>query len=143
MPDSAGVWRTRHRHTTQLKVQYPQHSATAHATLSASFIGGNLGVIIARQLVQLMAGQFKFSAALKAPAHFSIAFNPQHSQSAHTEAEAVLHQQHILIIDSNMLSQRFCSSAQAGAAREHLLIANDAVALLRNKALQGQHLTPF
>lgn len=110
--------------------------------LSASFIGGNLGVIIARQLVQLMAGQFKTQRSAQGTLFtFSIAFNPQHSQSAHTEAEAVLHQQHILIIDSNMLSQKVLAQqcSELGLLVSTCSSPTDAVALLRNKALQGQH----
>lgn len=110
--------------------------------LSASFIGGNLGIIIARQLVTLMQGTFTILHSAKGTVFtFNLPFTPQHSHVTRVEADSVLRQKHILIIDSNTLSQKVLAQQ---CSEWGLLVSSrsstlDAVALLRNKAIQGQH----
>ena len=112
--------------------------------LSASFIGGNLGIIIARQLVSLMQGDFNIQRSPQGTTFtLKIPFHPQHNQVTRVESDSVLRQKHILIIDSNALSQKVLAQQCAGWG----LLVNtcsspaDAIALLRNKAIQGQHFT--
>lgn len=109
--------------------------------LSASFIGGNLGIIIARQLVTLMDGTFTIQNSFKGTLFtFSTPFNPQQSQVTRIEADTVLRQKNILIIDSNTLSQKVLAQqcSEWGLVVSTRSSTVDAVALLRNKAIQGQ-----
>ncbi|QEY59545.1 response regulator [Pseudomonas sp. C27(2019)] len=109
--------------------------------LSASFIGGNLGIIIARQLVSLMQGSLSIQRSAQGTLFtVSIALKSQHRPAAHVEPDLALRQKHILIIDSNALSQKVL--AQQCSAWGMLVSTRsspaDAIAFLRNKALQGQ-----
>lgn len=109
--------------------------------LSASFIGGNLGIIIARQLVSLMQGSFAIQrSALGTTFTVSIALHSQQRPATHLETDAVLRQKHILIIDSNTLSQKVLAQqcSEWGMLVSTRSSPTDAVAFLRNKALQGQ-----
>ena len=109
--------------------------------LSASFIGGNLGIIIARQLITLMDGSFNIQHNSDSTTFiFSIPFQPQLSQVTHEQADAVLRNKHILIIDSNALSQKVLAQqcSQWGLLVNTCSSPTDAVALLRNKTMQGQ-----
>lgn len=109
--------------------------------LSASFIGGNLGIIIARQLITLMDGSFTVEHNAQGTTFIlSIPFRPQQSQATHLEADSVLRNKHILIIDSNTLSQKVLAQqcSQWGLLVSTCSSPTDAVALLRNKAIQGQ-----
>lgn len=110
--------------------------------LSASFIGGNLGIVIARQLVILMNGTFRILQSTQGTVFkISIPFTPQHNQISQDEAVSILRNKHILIIDSNALSQKVLTQqcAEWGLIVTACSSPTDAVALLRNKAMQGQH----
>lgn len=119
-------------------------SAQLHSKdlLSASFIGGNLGIIIARQLISLMGGVFSIQSSTHGCSFiFSIPLQAQPSQAVHLEADSILRQKHILLIDSHALSQKVLAQqcSEWGLRVSTSTSATDAVALLRNKALQGQH----
>lgn len=108
--------------------------------LSASFIGGNLGIIIARQLITLMGGTFNISRrpqgtvfTVKIPAH------TQRNSVSHGEAD-ILRQQPVLIIDNNALSQKVLAQqcSQWGMLVSTRSSIPEAIALLRNRGMQGQ-----
>lgn len=112
--------------------------------LSASFIGGNLGIVIARQLVILMNGTFKILQSTQGTVFkISLPFTPQHKQISQDEAVSILRNKHLLIIDSNALSQKVLTQqcAEWGLIVTPCTSPTDAVALLRNKSIQGPHFT--
>lgn len=118
-------------------------SAQLHSKdlLSASFIGGNLGIIIARQLVNLMQGDFSIQRSAQGTSfRISIALQAQQSQATHVQTDSVLRQKHVLIIDSNALSQKVLAQqcSEWGMLVSTRSSPADAIAFLRNKALQGQ-----
>ncbi len=109
--------------------------------LSASFIGGNLGIIIARKLINLMSGDFK----IKRSPHgtiftFSLPCNTEQNPVSHIEANTALRQKQILIIDSNALSQKVLAQqcSEWGMLVSTRSSITEAVALLRNRNMQGQ-----
>lgn len=109
--------------------------------LSASFIGGNLGIIIANQLLSLMKG----SLTIQQTGHgnlftLRIPFNPADAKQISIQDDSVLHNQHILIIDSNTLYQKVLAQqcSEWGLRVSIRSSTTDAVAFLRNKAHQGQ-----
>lgn len=109
--------------------------------LSASFIGGNLDIIIARQLVSLMQGSFAIQRSAQGTSFtVSIPLKSQQRPVTLVEADLILRQKHILIIDSNTLSQKVLAQqcAEWGMLVSTRTSPTDAVAFLRNKALQGQ-----
>lgn len=110
--------------------------------LSASFIGGNLGIIIARQLVSLMQGDFTIQRSAQGTSFIvSITLQSQQRQATQVEADLVLRHKHVLIIDSNTLSQKVLAQqcSEWGMLVSTRSSPADAVAFLRNKALQGQN----
>ena len=112
--------------------------------LSASFIGGNLGIIIARQLVSLMQGSFAIQRSAQGTIFtVNIALQSQQHPTTHVETDVVLRQKHVLIIDSNTLSQKVLAQqcSEWGMLVSTRLSPADAIAFLRNKALQGQRFT--
>lgn len=109
--------------------------------LSTSFIGGNLGIIIARKLINLMAGSFQ----IKRSSHgtvftFNVPLNAEQKPTSHIEADNILRQKHILIIDSNALSQKVLAQqcSEWGMLVSTRSSITEAVALLRNRNMQGQ-----
>ena len=130
---------------TQLSEEecYILNTAQLHSKdlLSTSFIGGNLGIIIARQLITLMDGFFNVQRSAQGTIFtFRIPFHPKQSQVSRMEADTVLRNKNILIIDSNALAQKALAQqcSEWGLLVNTCSSATDAVALLRNKTLQGQ-----
>ena len=109
--------------------------------LSASFIGGNLGIIIARQLISLMSGTFQIKRSPQGTVFtFSIPVQAQDNPVSQAQADTVLRQQHILIIDSNALSLKVLAQqcSEWGMLVSTRASIVEAIALLRNRGMQGQ-----
>ncbi len=109
--------------------------------LSTSFIGGNLGIIIANQLLSLMDSRLQIHSSPQGNQFvFSIPFNPADTPPTSSQDESILHNQPILIIDSNPLYQKVlaqqCSEWGMRVATRSSAI--DAMAFLRNQANQQQ-----
>lgn len=109
--------------------------------LSTSFIGGNLGIIIANQLLSLMNGSLKIQQMGQGNVFtLRIPFNPIDTQQLSIQNDSMLHNKHILIIDSNTLYQKVLAQqcSEWGLRVSLRSSTTDAVAFLRNKAHQGQ-----
>ncbi|MDY0205519.1 MAG: response regulator [Pseudomonas sp.] len=109
--------------------------------LSTSFIGGNLGIIIARKLINLMTGSFKIKRSPHGTVFtFNVPLNAEQNPVSHIEADIALRQKHILIIDSNALSQKVLAQqcSEWGMLVSTRSSITEAVALLRNRNMQGQ-----
>lgn len=109
--------------------------------LSASFIGGNLGIIIARQLILLMGGSFKIKPTPQGTqCTFSMPLKAQANQVSQSKSDAILRQKNILIIDSNALSAKVLAQqcSEWGMLVSTRPSIAEAVALLRNRSMQGQ-----
>ncbi len=110
--------------------------------LSTSFIGGNLGIIIANQLLNLMHS----SLIIQSSGHtnqfiFSLPFNRADTPPASSQDESVLHNKHILIIDNNTLYQKVLAQQcrEWGLYVSTRSSTTDAVAFLRNQANRQQN----
>ena len=109
--------------------------------LSTSFIGSHLGIIVARQLIELMGGQFTIQDSGQGTVFsFNITLQAQAKITQHSSNDLMLRNKHILIIDSNALSQKVLAQqcSDWGLLVSTCSAATEAVALLRNKSLQGQ-----
>lgn len=109
--------------------------------LSASFIGGNLGIIIANQLLRLMHGSLSIEAINQGNQFIcKIPFNSADTQPAHVKDENVLQHKRILIIDSNSLYQKVLAQqcSEWGLQVTTRASSTDAMAFLRNQAHQEQ-----
>lgn len=110
--------------------------------LSASFIGGNLGIIIANQLVSLMKGYLTIHNMNHGNQFtLSIPINVADIQHTSVKDERILRNKHILIIDSNRLYQTVLAQqcSEWGLQVSIRSSITDAMAFLRNKAHQGHH----
>ena len=109
--------------------------------LSASFIGGNLGIIIANQLVSLMNGSLKIQPmGCDNQFTFNIPFSLADTAPTSSKDDAVLQNKKILIIDSNTLYQKVLAQqcSEWGLQVSTRSSNTDAMAYLRNQAHQGQ-----
>lgn len=109
--------------------------------LSASFIGGNLGIIIANQLVSLMNGSLKIQPmGCGNQFTFNIPFSLADTAPTSSKDDAVLQNKKILIIDSNTLYQKVLAQqcSEWGLQVSTRSSNTDAMAYLRNQAHQGQ-----
>ena len=110
--------------------------------LSASFIGGNLGIIIANQLLSLMNGSLKIQPmGCGNQFTFNIPFSLADTAPTSSKDDAVLQNKKILIIDSNTLYQKVLAQqcSEWGLQVSTRSSSTDAMAYLRNQAHQGQN----
>ena len=110
--------------------------------LSTSFVGGNLGIIIANQLLNLMHSHLQIQSVGQSNQFlFSLPFNPADTAQASSQDESVLHNKQILIIDSNPLYQKVLAQqcSEWGLRVSTRSSTTDAVAFLRNQANQQQN----
>ncbi len=109
--------------------------------LSASFIGGHLGIITANQLLSLMNGSLNIQSIDDGNQFtFNIPLSPADLASTSSKDDAVLHNKKILIIDSNTLYQKVLAQqcSEWGLQVATRSSSTDAMAYLRNQAHQGQ-----
>lgn len=109
--------------------------------LSASFIGGNLGIIIANQLLRLMHGSLNIEAINKGNQFTcKIPLSLAETHSTQVKDESVLQHKRILIIDSNHLYQKVLAQqcSEWGLRVTTRTSNTDAMAFLRNQAHQEQ-----
>lgn len=109
--------------------------------LSASFIGGHLGIITANQLLSLMNGSLNIQSIDGGNQFtFNIPLSPADLASTSSKDDAVLHNKKILIIDSNTLYQKVLAQqcSEWGLQVATRSSSTDAMAYLRNQAHQGQ-----
>jgi len=112
--------------------------------LSTSFIGGNLSIIIANQLLNLMHSHLTIQSTEHSNQFiFSIPFNPTDTPHTPRHDERVLNNKHILIIDSNTLYQKVLAQQcnEWGLRVTTRSSTTDAVAFLRNQANQQHNIS--